>query len=427
MESIRVYSWKPKSVSNFGDEIGPMIVRELCRRSGLDIEIVPTTEATPAKLLVVGSVLHEACGTDVVWGVGVNSKNRLAFPSNSKISFKAVRGPMTRSVVLDQGLSCPAVYGDPGLLFPMLFDDKIRQRRGELEASCAALGISMPETIFIPNINDDRFLPDYVGSSAFPDVMVVRPNWDPITVAAYISASSRVLSSSLHGLVFADSYGRSTTRVISQYEPEFKYTDYYMGTGRRPSQAYPTIASALQGEESAPLDWDPEPLLQAFPLSSEAIRSTLIIRTPEITPSSGIVVADIDPENTPLLEGWSGPEEGKAWTIGPWAHLRFVVRGIDPTQPIALRLRIGTLPKGKGTYERLRVVRANVIISSHRIDRGADPQEIEIPIHGTDALGEVSLSFKLENPSSPKQYMDGTDDRLLGIWMSHMSIGELNS
>lgn len=425
MESIRVYSWKPKNVSNFGDEIGPMVVRELARRYGLDIEIVPTIAPTPTKLLAVGSVLHEARGTDVVWGVGVNSKNRLAFPANSQISFRAVRGPLTRSVVLDQGLACPPVYGDPGLLFPMLFDDRIRQRRGELEADCAALGISMPETIFIPNINDDRFLPDYVGSSAFPQVMVVRPNWDPITVAAYISASSRVLSSSLHGLVFADSYGRSTSRVISQYEPEFKYTDYYMGTGRRPPQAYPTIAAALEGEESPPLDWDPEPLLQAFPLTSERLRSTLIIRTPEITPDRPIVVAEIDPENSPLLDGWSAPEGDKAWTVGLWAHLRFALRGIDTTQPVTLRLRVGTLAKGKGTYERLRVVRANAIISSHRIDRGDQAQEIDIPILGSDALGEISLSFKLENPSSPKQYVEDSDDeRPLGIWMSHIALAE---
>ena len=71
------------------------------------------------------------------------------------------------------------------------------------------------------------------------------------------------------------------------------------------------------------------------------------------------------------------------------------------------------------------MVRANAIISSHRIDRGDQAQEIDIPILGTDALGEVSLSFKLENPSSPKQYVEGSDDeRPLGIWMSHMALAE---
>lgn len=417
MEVIQVYSWKPKNITNFGDEIGPMIVRKLCKRYGLDVEIVPTANQSAVKLLAVGSVLQEARGEDVVWGAGFNSKSRLAFGSDAKLRFNAVRGPLTRSIIINQGLSCPAIYGDPGLLFPALFDDEIRQRRGELEADCDALGITMPEMIFIPNINDDRFLPDYVGADSSPQVMTVRPHWDPVTVAAYISASSRVLASSLHGLVFADVYGRSTSRVISQYEPEFKYTDYYMGTGRYPPMAYPTIRAALEGEKAARLDWDPLPLLDAFPLASEAICRRLIIRKLTITPEKPFVVSDIDPGKSPFLDGWSDPENGRVWTVGQRAHLRFMLNGVDTTK-VKLRLRVGTQPTGKGVYERLRVVCANKLISSHRISGDDQVHEIDIPIQGA----EVSLSFELEQSSSPKLSVDGSGNRQLGIWLSQISV-----
>ena len=421
MKFLQVYSWKPKGITNFGDEIGPMIVRKLSKRYGLDVEVVPTEKQGAVKLLAVGSVLHEARGDDVIWGAGVNSKSRLAFGPNSNLHFNAVRGPLTRTIVMDQGISCPEIYGDPGLLFPALFDNEIRQRRGELEADCATLGMAMPETIFIPNINDDRFLPEYVGTNGFPQIMIVRPHWDPITVAAYISASSRVLASSLHGLVFADVYGRSTSRIISQYEPEFKYTDYYMGTGRCPPMAYPTIGTALEGEKVAPLDWDPTPLLEAFPLAFEEMYHRLIIEKTTITPDKPFIVSDTDPKKTPFLEGWSEPENGKVWAVGPWAHLRFILRDIDVGN-MQLRLRVGTSMTGKGVYERVRVFRASKMISSYRINRSNQAQEIDIPIQGGDASGDILLSLELDQSSSSALSIDKSDSREAGIWISKISI-----
>lgn len=419
MKSIRVYSWKPKDTINFGDEIGPMIVRELCLRQGLDLEILPTVSSALPKLLAVGSVLHEARDGDLVWGTGVNSKTRLNFAQAAKVGITAVRGPLTRAVVMDHGLACPAVYGDPGLLFPMLFDDRIRTRRAELEADCALLGLRMPETVFLPNINDDRFLPDHVRTGDCPEVMVVRPNLDPITVAAFVSAASRVLSSSLHGLVFADAYHRSTVRVVSQYEPEFKYSDYYLGTGRRPPPAYATLTEALTGEAAHPLNWDPRPLLEAFPLASEEGRTALETYTPELHSDEVLQVSDLSSEKSPFRDGWAEPEDGRIWTVGHWAKLRFVPCGPAAGRGV-LRMKVGTLPKGKESYELLRVMHRDTVLSTYRITRDGDQVDIEIPIPDMGSDREVMLSFRLEHPSKPKDFGIGADDRLLGICVSEL-------
>lgn len=398
-----------------------MIVRSLCRWFGLDVEIQPTTSQTDTKLLAVGSVLHEARGTDVVWGVGVNSKNRLAFPAGSKIRFLSVRGPLTRSAVLDQGFQCPPIYGDPGLLFPMLFDDEVRKRRAELELAAQRLGLRMPETIVIPNINDDRFLPYFASPDLDNGVMIVRPNLSPFTVAAYISAAKRVVSSSLHGLVFADVYGRPTTRMISQYEPEFKYSDYYLGTGRPPPMAYANVEAALDGVEAAPLDWDPAPLLEAFPFSKADRFRSLIVKRCLLKPGKFYRVTDFEGTVSPLSEGWARPSSGSVWTTQTWSKFEFVCR--EPIGPKAvLRMEVGTLAKGKGAFELLRVVHGGNMIASFRLERNEPSRSIFIPLPEPGPGGDVQLSFKVENASIPKDYSDSPDERSLGVWVSNFEI-----
>ncbi|TDK50410.1 polysaccharide pyruvyl transferase family protein [Antarcticimicrobium luteum] len=421
MTSIYVYSWKPGSGVNFGDEIGPMVVDAVCRKSSISLKIIPSGQPLKAKIFAVGSVLHEARGSDVIWGVGVNSKHASILPRSSDIRFNAVRGPLTRSVVRDQGFECPEVFGDPGLLFPMLFDKEIRTRRGELERAAHDLGVRMPETIVIPNINDDRFLPYFSEPQLDGSIMFIRPHLDPITVAAYISASSRVISSSLHGLVFADVYGRSTTRMTSQYEAEFKYTDYYEGTGRQTPKSYPDLQRSLDGEETSRLEWDPEPLLKAFPLFDEELIDRLKVDRFEMEPNKTYEVAELERDKSPLVEGWADPENGSAWSVSEWANFEFYVKQ-TLSQDSFLRLNVGTLSKGTGAFTLLRVVHNGAAVESHRIVRGESGAKIDISLPKPDAGKNYMIRFKIENASRPIDYGIGQDARPLGVWVSNMTL-----
>jgi hypothetical protein len=397
-----------------------MIVQALCKWYGVACSVLPTVSPTPTKILAVGSILQEARGNDVVWGAGFNSKGRINYPPGSNISFRAVRGPLSRSVLLDQRCDCPPVYGDPGLLFPMLFDRQIRIRRGELERAAESLGTKLPHTIVLPNLNDDRFLPDYSGL-ADEEYTVLRPNLDPITVAAYISASVRVVSSSLHGLVFADAYGRSSTRLVSQYEPEFKYTDYYLGTGREPSIAYPNIRSALGGIPAAELNWNPRLLLDAFPLAHKSDRENLIIKAFPLQRGQSFLVSNIKTGHSPFTSGWSQPADGAIWTENEWNDFS-VIGPTSSDHKLTLWLKVGTLTRGKGDFARLRVVFENRQITTHEIRRNQPGKRIEIPLPPISRTGEINLRFKIENASSPKKFGLSDDNRELGIWVSEFGL-----
>lgn len=421
MQQIRVYSWKPTGSINFGDEIGPMVVKKLCEQHGMELEVKATTSKSHSKILAVGSVLHEAQSRDVVWGVGVNSKNRLVLPKSENLIFKAVRGPLTRSLVQNEGYQCPPVYGDPGLLFPLLYDTQIRLRRSEIEQAAKNLHLVMPDIVVIPNINDDRFLPEYSqGFSSAKNLMVVKPNLDPVTVAAYISAAKIVVSSSLHGLVFAEVYGKETYRMTSQYEPEFKYNDYYEGTGRVAPQSYGTVEAALNSTPTPKLDWDPLPLLMSFPLLDKRLNETLVSQSFKLRAQTTYFVKDIQPEVSPFGSGWAEPSGGSVWMTDTWASFNFeTVSNITPASK--LRMRLGTLTKGKGAFEVFRVVYSGKLISTHKIPRDGDSIVVEIPLPVKMSGDELELSFKVENASSPKAF-GGDDERMLGVWVSEFEL-----
>jgi pyruvyltransferase len=85
---IELFSWNPKrpvcggrgkrfvpiqrTVNNFGDLLGPVIVERLKRTANL-----PNEARMAGRLLSVGSILHFAKDGDVIWGSGVNGKMAL--------------------------------------------------------------------------------------------------------------------------------------------------------------------------------------------------------------------------------------------------------------------------------------------------------------------------------------------------------------
>ena len=60
-------SLRARPLANFGDLLGPLIVRELVTELGLR----PARERR--RLLAIGSVLHFGRAGDVVWGAGRNA------------------------------------------------------------------------------------------------------------------------------------------------------------------------------------------------------------------------------------------------------------------------------------------------------------------------------------------------------------------
>lgn len=228
----------PTRVNNFGDMLGPKVVA-----GTYELRAQSVTKGTGGRLLSIGSILHFLRDGDVVWGSGVNGKVPIQHIGARDVRVCAVRGPRTAEVLRGLGIEVPDVFGDPALLLPSL----VGTRRED----------AVHEITSIPNLND---LPDWHGMPG-----VVDPRGDALAILRRISASRFVVSSSLHGIVLADALGVPCAWMRSGHEHEFKYYDYFEGTGRFGVKSSGSISEALERPVPA-LEWDHGPLLNAFPI-----------------------------------------------------------------------------------------------------------------------------------------------------------------
>lgn len=199
---VRTTWWD--ALPNFGD----LLTLELLPRYGL----APTLHhGTESEFFGIGSLLeHVPADFDgAVWGTGKHrEESSVSLP---RADVLAVRGALTREA-LDLPESTP--LGDPGLLVSRW----IPRRRRRFTAGV------------IPHI---RHAADpWVGELAErmgQDSMIIDVRASPSRVIQQISACDLVLSSSLHGVVVADSYGIPALWDIplgSMLGGDFKYRDY---------------------------------------------------------------------------------------------------------------------------------------------------------------------------------------------------------
>lgn len=256
VSGVRVVAWNPRRrvarrgplrrvglparVDNFGDLIGPLVVRRMLG----DVRV--RRGRSRARLLTVGSILHLARPGDVVWGTGRNGKVPADRHERGGLDVRAVRGPSTRAFLAEQGVDAPAVYGDPALLLPLLVPE-LRD----------AAGTKRYARTHVPNLND------HAAWSGDPDVLA--PTAPLRECLERVVRSEFVYGSSLHGVIVAEAFGVPAMFAPSQHEDVFKYHDYLSGTGRPEAQVAGSVAEARAGHGYPPPAWDPAPLLAAFP------------------------------------------------------------------------------------------------------------------------------------------------------------------
>ncbi|MCF4122239.1 polysaccharide pyruvyl transferase family protein [Antribacter sp. KLBMP9083] len=232
-----------RRTNNFGDLLGPLVVKALCERESL-----AWPPSRPGRLFSVGSVLHLARDGDVVWGSGVNGKVDPAAHRFSHLDVRAARGPRTRAFLRTRGVDVPEVFGDPALLLPQLVP-ALREWSASKTRQVTA----------VPNLNEW-----HLWRSA-PAVLSPRANvWHCLRT---IAASERVIASSLHGIVVAEALGIPATLIASPIESPFKYHDYFEGTGREMPAPYPSLERAFLARPREPdlSGWDPASMIRAFP------------------------------------------------------------------------------------------------------------------------------------------------------------------
>jgi pyruvyltransferase len=256
---VEIFAWTPpprpvvdvpglrrfrRPAVNFGDELGPVVVRAMLARLGLPND----DSVADGRLLAVGSVLHFARPGDVVWGAGVNGKTWPELHvTPGDLDVRAVRGPETRRLLESVGFDVPEVYGDPALLLPAL------DPRFALAGTTPRRRLAV-----VPNLND------LAAFRRHPDL--VSPLRAPLEVAREIAASELVVGSSLHAMALADALGVASRPVRSAHEHPLKYRDYYAGTGRDAPVPAETVDDAVRAGPVEALPGPPDALAAAFPV-----------------------------------------------------------------------------------------------------------------------------------------------------------------
>ncbi len=231
---------------NFGDIASRDVVEKVA-----GMKTSKPIEGRP-RLLGIGSVLHRAQPGDVVWGSGVKG-GTAPLPEGLDITVAAVRGPHSVEYLKNSGIDTSRITElfDPGCLLPHLFADKIatfEPRGGDR---------------IIPHYRDDMMLRRSHYARIDDFVSVDR---SPLNMIKQIVGADRVFSSSLHGVIFAESLGIPAYWLAPiGNEDELKYYDYYYGTDRHDVKRFESLEEALRSDPMPLPAFRPEAYLATFP------------------------------------------------------------------------------------------------------------------------------------------------------------------
>lgn len=210
-------------IENIGDYLGVPIYDYMTKYYNLDKSA--KFESTK-HLYTVGSIIFFGKQDAIIWGSGLLS-NPLTLRKLSKrisLDIRAVRGPETRRELIKQGYDCPEIYGDPGILMPLIYKPNIKEKKSDYSV--------------ILHKSDKRRVKNQI------DIL----SDDYKVLIDQIASSKKIISSSLHGIILAEAYGveaillEDTRRDFSY----FKYNDYYYSTGRMEYPVAKTIEKAIE-------------------------------------------------------------------------------------------------------------------------------------------------------------------------------------
>lgn len=240
---VNVYYWKPGDGDNVGDLISLVLVRAVAQSLGISPE---GPVAQTRRLFAIGSIVELAVQGVTIWGSGLH--HAALRPYNLELDIRAVRGPLTRDALLQAGHACPAVFGDPAILMPRFYTPATKPARAFL---------------LVPHFSKEQ---EYL--ERYPDntISTRTSNWRGFIDA--IASAQLVISGSLHGIVLAEAYGVPAILLRPATDrDEFKYQDYYLGTGRSSYAVAQNVEEALElgGTPLPALEQFLDPLLQAFP------------------------------------------------------------------------------------------------------------------------------------------------------------------
>ena len=215
-----------RDVYNFGDLLTPLILGHYL--SGYSIFLRPVRDIRAARIISVGSLLQsipeeQQC---VIMGTGLIRPVDKRF-RNAKIY--AVRGALTRKFL---SLPDDCKLGDPAILICKVFTNIDRKDNKKIGIIPHMIHYNME--IFDKYKNDNRY-------------KVIDLQREPKDVVSDILSCKGIISSSLHGLIVADSYNIPNIRLkLDGLDGgDFKFDDYYTSVHREADAASYLLPSQI--------------------------------------------------------------------------------------------------------------------------------------------------------------------------------------
>ncbi|MHC2020185.1 polysaccharide pyruvyl transferase family protein [Methylobacterium sp. CM6247] len=287
---------------NFGDALSPVMIALL---SGKPIRRTPMKSFAP-RLSCVGTIGHGFANGQVwFWGTGCSNWANPSAPANEKKPFvpsadshftvTATRGPVSESLLSAKTLSHAVPYGDPVWLLPLFYKPTVKKRY-KLGVILHLSELANREMEAVPRKEIARFR---IPAELADDVHLITTVTE-LHVGALqskideILSCERIVSTSLHGMVIAESYGipclyfapslskdgLQSVELTPEGDVDLRIVDLYTGLGLpkidvynqpRPKPSdWPAIMKAIDKSWS-PKSFDGDALINAFPVDLSPI------------------------------------------------------------------------------------------------------------------------------------------------------------
>ena len=280
--------------ANLGDALSPVIVSAL---SGVPIAH-RDFESWKRRLACVGTIGHGfKNGVVHFWGTGIDplknpvdrSLGYYKKPPKTKFHIHALRGHFSAQIFGSQEIRVPTVYGDPVWFLPSIIQPA-PEKQYELGVIVHLSELTeLTDTAGVKERLLRYNLPPSLSDSIRIITTITQPNFTALEQKVQeITSCKRIASTSLHGLVIAETYGipcvclrnfgKGTALVQLDDDSErvdWRVRDFYSGVGvsklfvygqqcRKPTNWEDLIHAIDTYWE--PIHWSPEPFLEAFPL-----------------------------------------------------------------------------------------------------------------------------------------------------------------
>jgi pyruvyltransferase len=180
-----VYYHDDSNHGNFGDELSPYIVSQLLSS---EHTLVKNQEGADHNILCIGSLLHDILPNYHVFGTGFGLGVPETLEEGAIIT--AVRGPLSRDMLLDYGLECPESYGDAALLLPLYYEPRDLHLQDKVG--------------FIPHFRNAHLYEESLYNHESMYFIDPTNHWKQ--VMDEITSCKSIISQGLHGLICADAY-----------------------------------------------------------------------------------------------------------------------------------------------------------------------------------------------------------------------------